>query len=74
MRKIGWYRRKKQKKFLILGSLFLLLFLCVGYAAFSTQLSLRAKGNIKPKKAADILKENVVESGDGLYNMLSTGG
>ncbi len=67
MRKIGWYRRKKQKKFLILGSLFLLLFLCVGYAAFSTQLSLRAKGNIKPKKAADILKENVVESGDGLY-------
>ena len=67
MRKIGWYRRKKQKKFLILGSLFLLLFLCVGYAAFSTQLSLRAKGNIKPKKTADILKENVVESGDGLY-------
>ena len=41
------YRRKKQKKILIIGSMCLLLFLCVGYAAFSTNLSLKAKGNIK---------------------------
>lgn len=67
MRKIGKYKRKKQKKLLIIGSFSLLLFLCVGYAAFSTQLTLTAKGNIVRKKAADILKENVVESGDGLY-------
>ena len=49
MRKIGRYRRKKQNKFLIIGSLSLLLFLCVGYAAFSTELNLKAKGNIKEK-------------------------
>ena len=39
----------------------------VGYAAFNTQLSLKAKGNIKSKKASDMLKENVVDEGDGLY-------
>ena len=49
MRKIGRYRRKKQKKILIIGSLSLLLFLCVGYAAFSTNLSITAKGNVKEK-------------------------
>ena len=49
MRKIGRYRRQKQKKILIIGSLSLLLFLCVGYAAFSTNLSITAKGNIKEK-------------------------
>lgn len=56
---------KKQKQILIIGSLSLLLFLCVGYAAFSTTLSLRAKGNIK-KNSVDIT-DNVVTSGDGLY-------
>ena len=49
MRRIGKYRRKKQKKILIIGSLSLLLFLCVGYAAFQTNLSITAKGNIKEK-------------------------
>lgn len=49
MRKIGKYRRKKQKK-IIITSLSLLLFLCVGYAAFQTNLSIIAKGNIKQKK------------------------
>lgn len=68
MRKIGKYRRKKQKKIIIITSLSLLLFLCVGYAAFSTTLSLKAKGNIKQKGiTSEGLKENVVESGDGLY-------
>ena len=49
MRRIGKYRRKKQKKILIIGSLSLLLFLCVGYAAFQTNLSITAKGNIIEK-------------------------
>ena len=40
-------RKNKQIKILIIGSLSILLFLCVGYAAFSTNLSLTAKGNIK---------------------------
>ena len=68
MRRIGRMRRKKQKKILIVGSLSLLLFLCVGYAAFSTSLSLKAKGNIKQKIVTtdDIIKD-VVTSGDGLY-------
>ena len=67
MRRVGRYRRKKQRRLLVISSLSLLLFLCVGYAAFSTNLSLRAKGNIKHKKAYDMLLENVVDSGDGLY-------
>ena len=56
---------KKQKRIIIVSSLCLLLCLCVGYAAFSTTLSLRAKGNIK-KNSVDIT-DNVVTSGDGLY-------
>ena len=60
-------KRSRNKKIVMISSLCLLLCLCVGYAAFSTQLSLRAKGNIKEKKAADQLLENVVDSGDGLY-------
>ena len=49
MRRVGRHRRGKQKKILIIGSLSLLLFLSVGYAAFSTNLSITAKGNIKEK-------------------------
>ena len=41
--------KQKQKKILIIGSLSLLLCLCVGYAAFSTNLNITAKGNIKEK-------------------------
>ena len=47
MRKIRNRKNKKQKKMLIIGSLSLLLFLCVGYAAFQTNLNITAKGNIK---------------------------
>ena len=67
-RHIGRYRRKKQKRIIIITSLSLLLFLCVGYAAFSTNLTLKAKGNIKFKSftTIDIIKD-VVDSGDGLY-------
>lgn len=47
MRRLKKRRRNKQKKLLIIGSLSLLLFLCVGYAAFQTNLNITAKGNIK---------------------------
>ena len=67
MRKIGRYKRKKQKKWLIIGSFSLLLFLCVGYAAFSTNLSITAKGNIIETINVDDLKKMVTNSGDGLY-------
>ena len=63
-------RKKKldnQKKIIIIGSLCLLLCLCVGYAAFQTTISLKAKGNVKEKPAAEKLKELVVTTGDGLY-------
>ena len=49
MRRIKNRKNKKQKKVLIIGSLSLLLFLCVGYAAFSTNLTITAKGNIKER-------------------------
>ena len=68
MRKVGRHRRNKQKKILIIGSMSLLLFLCVGYAAFSTNLSLKAKGNIKELSGAKVLRKKCnTESGDGLY-------
>ena len=68
MRKIGRYRRRKQKKIIVIGSLSILLFLCVGYAAFSTSLNLKAKGNIKFLTASQVLrKECNTETGDGLY-------
>lgn len=68
MRKIGKYRRKKQKKILIIGSLSLLLFLCVGYAAFSTNLNITAKGNIKELTASELLRKKCnTTTGDGLY-------
>ena len=56
---------KKQKQIIIISSLCLLLCLCVGYAAFNTQLSIRAKGNVK-NNSVDIT-DNVVTEGDGLY-------
>ena len=49
MQRTRKHRENKQKKFLIIGSLSLLLFLCIGYAAFSTNLNITAKGNIKEK-------------------------
>ena len=56
-------KRKKQKKIIIISSLALLLFLCVGYAAFQTNLSITAKGNIKSIDITD----SIVAEGDGLY-------
>lgn len=54
---------------IIISSLCLLLCLCVGYAAFNTQISLKAKGNIKESKNCEFggLKVKTVTEGDGLY-------
>ena len=62
-------KMKRQKQMIIISSLCLLLCLCVGYAAFNTQISLKAKGNIREKPGTEIGKifvESVTE-GDGLY-------
>lgn len=71
------YRRKrKNNKIIIIGSLCLLLCLCVGYVAFSTNLSITAKGNIKEKSRviqawsstdqtdfhSDFYKQNIVSA------------
>ena len=60
---------KKQKHIIIISSLCLLLCLCVGYAAFNTQLTLKAKGNVKELPGTEIggIKVNSVTEGDGLY-------
>lgn len=46
-RRLSKRRLKRQRKFIILGSFVLLLGLSAGYAAFSTNISLNVKGNIK---------------------------
>ena len=61
---------RKQKKIIISLSVFLVLFLSVGYAAFQTNISLKAKGNVKEKPSIiiDKVKIPIVTSGDGLYS------
>ena len=65
MRRITRKGRRKRKQIIVISSICLLLCLCVGYAAFGTQLSIRAKGNIIDN-TVDIT-DNVVIEGDGLY-------
>ena len=62
-------KMKRQKQMIIISSLCLLLCLCVGYAAFNTQISLKAKGNIREKPGTEIGKIFVeyATEGDGLY-------
>ena len=68
MRRRLYKKEIKQKKIIISLSVFLLLFLSVGYAAFNTNLTLKAKGNITQKKIViDGVKIPVVTTGDGLY-------
>lgn len=68
MRKIKKKKIKKQKKILIISTLLLLLFLCVGYAAFQTNLSITAKGNIVELTGAEMLRKLCnTQSGDSLY-------
>ena len=60
-------KNKRNKQIIMVSTVCILFIMVVGYAAFQTNLTLKAKGNIKSKKAADMLKENIVDSGDGLY-------
>lgn len=61
-------KNKKQVKLVVVISICLLLIMTVGYAAFSTNLTLSAKGNIKQITRVEDLKKSVVVAGDGLYN------
>ena len=62
---------KKQKRIIIRSSLCLLLCLCVGYAAFQTTLTLKAKGNIKKNPlegpVEDVITNLVITNPDELY-------
>ena len=62
-------KRKRSKQLVMIISICLLLVIGVGYAAFSTTLTLKAKGNIKcgGTLAKDLLLKEVVTNGDGLY-------
>ena len=62
-------KMKKQKQIVIISSICLVLCLCVGYAAFQTTLSMKAKGNIKELPNCEMggIKVNTVTDGDGLY-------
>ncbi len=60
-------KNKRQVRIVITSVICLLLVMTVGYAAFSTNLTLNAKGNIKNISAATYLKKNIVTQGDGLY-------
>lgn len=62
-------KRNRNKKIVITGTICLLFCLCVGYAAFNTELSIRAKGNIKESENCEFggIKVNTVTEGDGLY-------
>lgn len=68
MRKIRRYKRKRQKKMIIILSLNLLIILTVGYAAFSTNLSITAKGNIKEYTTEDYVQDGLFLHLDGIYN------
>ena len=67
MRTIRRKRGKRQKQILILSTLTLFSILTVGYAAFQTNISLTAKGNVKPTVSytIDQLKATVGTCGNG---------
>ena len=68
MRKIRRRREKRKKKIIIVSVFLFLIIMTSGYAAFSTNIFLNAKGNIKTKPI-DIGGVDVppVTEGDGLY-------
>ena len=57
--------KRKQKKIIVISALSLLLFLCVGYAAFSTNLSITAKGNIKERNNLYVSSNGSDTTGNG---------
>lgn len=58
---------KKQRRLMIISLFIILLYLSIGYSAFSTNITVNIKGNIKDMSAAKYLKTLVVSSGNGLY-------
>ena len=69
MRKIRRKREKEKNKIIIISVFLFLIIMTSGYAAFSTNITLIAKGNIKcnPKTAKEKLLENIVTAGSGIY-------
>ena len=71
MRKIRSKKLGRQKQLVILSSFLLLTFFSVGYAAFSTTITLNAKGNVHPAPTYTVeqLKATALTEGttDGLY-------
>ena len=69
MRTIRRKRGKRQKQILILSTLTLFSILTVGYAAFQTNISLTAKGNVHPTTTytVDQLKATVGTCGNGEF-------
>lgn len=67
MRKIRSKKLGRQKQLIIMSSFLLLTFFSVGYAAFSTTITLNAKGNVHPPViyTVDDLIDNAGTSCDG---------
>ena len=61
-------KRRRQKKTIIILSLSLLMVITVGYAAFSTNLSITAKGNVKKLTIEDYVKDDLFAFYDGIEN------
>lgn len=68
MRRHRSRRKSKQNKIIIITSICLLFIMTAGYAAFSTNLNITAKGNIIKQTASEKLKKLCnITNGDGLY-------
>ena len=60
-------RRRKASKIPVIISVGLLGIMTIGYATFSTNLNITAKGNVKILYASEMLKKDITTNGDGLY-------
>ncbi len=69
MRRIRRKREKRKKRIIIISVFLFLIIMTSGYAAFSTNITINAKGNIKcnPKIVKEKLLENLTTVGEGLY-------
>ena len=62
------HRRRKKRKILIISSITLLLFMVVGYAAFSTKINIKVKGNVEELTINDYITDNLFAMYDGIEN------
>lgn len=60
--------KRNQKKIIVISALSLLLLITVGYAAFSTNLSITAKGNVKERNNLYVESNGSDETGNGTVN------